>query len=288
MFVLHLSGRSFLHPAPLSVRALFTPISAFTCSANTRLRLGWLIVWVLASASAHPSSEWPSALSNDCVAQLDRLADALERGKPAQRASVESLLDECADLPQLHHNLAVINAREGRWEDAVAQLERAIALDTRAAESVEAMRDIRRWQAAEAYAKALGTPAPTTAPRIAPQSSRDGNSDTRRWLFREPDLYAASSVEYELWEWWRSGTDKSKHHREHYVGEAASTAFHLSGDRQSPVPDWDSLDRQVRFVGHDVVATISWRDGDGSSSNLVLLMSLHDERWRIYDELLLP
>lgn len=266
------------------MRSSFKPFLVYTCSGVVRQGLGCLLT-LLVLGRVSPAIGAASTPHTACLAQLDELAHDVAAGAAAARAPLESLANSCADLPQVYHNLAVLDAANGDWDAAKQQLERSIELDTRAAASLDALRRIHRWQAAEAYARALGGNGPAAPPQLKAQSSRDVNSDTRRWQHRQADLYDTATVDYELWEWWRSAAEQSRFHSEHYVGDASSSPYLVSASEL--LPAWDDVTRELRFVGQDAVAAISWTNTSGTPSNLVLLMRLHEQRWRIYDELIL-
>lgn len=237
----------------------------------------------------------------DCLTRLDTAAAWIGRDDNIARSSLQQLLEQCPDLPQVHHDLAVVDARARNWDQAISRLERAIELDTRAAGSVGALRDIHRWRAAQAYAKALdGTPK-GRAPELVVQNSRDVNSDTRRFQRREPTLFDEATVDYELWEWWRTASvDPGDEHLSHYT-DAAIADNALFRETSDDLPEWTDVERKIRFVGREAVALVSWSsvsqtdDTDATddatetdAAGLLLLMKLQNDRWRIYEELPLP
>ncbi len=276
-----MGDHSFLHLASGFVRPFLTLVLAASITGSGTLG---------ANADADGSTATHEAWSgNECLARVDAAASSARSARNSARSRHESLLEDCPDVPQLHHNLAVLDAREGEWDSAIARLESAIALDRRAADSVNALRSIHRWHAAKAYARALDSDNQPKAPTLEVQTSRDVNSDARRLLDRDADLYDTTVIEYELWEWWRSATEgKRSHHREHYVEPDAAIALLISGTLGT-LPDWESVRHSVRFTGREAVATLSWTSPEASTSHdLVLLLRLQNDRWRIHEELHLP
>lgn len=236
-----------------------------------------------------------------CMSRLDTAAEQLSRAQTqAAEAELLELLTVCPDTPQVQHNLAVVEARRGEWDEAMSLLLESIALDARASASIESLRDIHRWRASEAYARALtGKVAPQTPPELAVQSSVDVNSDTRRSERRDESLFDTATVEYELWEWWRSAQNPaSDQHQEHYSADydgADLLAPTVNNAVAQTVPDWDSVSRDIRVMGDNALALISWTTDDvGASTNdspplgHVLLMRVEGNRWRIHETLPLP
>ncbi len=233
----------------------------------------------------------------ECTVQLDAAAEQLRRGDTqAAETALRQLLGTCPDTPQVQHNLAVVDAGRAEWEAAVNWLLESIALDGRASASIESLRDIHRWRAAEAYARALnGKQTAQQPPVLQVQSSVDVNSDTHRRLRRDESLFDDATVQYELWEWWRSAANpSSEQHRAHYSAKYSGASV-LSSLTVDELPDWEAVSRNIRFVGPDALALISWTtDDDASSTNDVyhighlLLMRVEDNRWRIYETLPLP
>ena len=108
-------------------------------------------------AMAAPSPAVPPAdrsAERWCELGLDE-AVATARGGALQAANeaLLSLADQCTGLPQIEHGLGVIALRRGDDDAAVRHLERALAADERTSRTVEALREVRRWRAAAAWAR---------------------------------------------------------------------------------------------------------------------------------------
>ena len=76
-------------------------------------------------------------------------------------ATLESLTLEFPELPEPHNNLAVLYARQGRPQDALASLNRAIAARPDYTVALENLGDLYLGLALQAYQQARQTPAPS-------------------------------------------------------------------------------------------------------------------------------
>ena len=105
-----------------------------------------------------------------------RILDA--QGKPDEAVSLlESLTLEFPELPEPHNNLAVLYARQGRTQDALASLGKALQVRPDYAVALENLGDLHLSLALQAYQKATRAPnAPASAGRktqtIAPLLQR--------------------------------------------------------------------------------------------------------------------
>ncbi len=88
----------------------------------------------------------------------------------------QAIADTCPDMPQIFHNLAVLVAKQQRWEDAIALLQKSLALDERAQHTALMLQTIHRFRAVQAYREALqsNNPAPQ-APVLELQDSSINN-----------------------------------------------------------------------------------------------------------------
>lgn len=247
-----------------------------------------VVLVALVSPFLNAETSLPDARSR-CESQLDLHLDVVRQGRlGVARTRLEALAEQCTELPHIRHALASLAARQGRWDDAIAELEAAIALDARAADSLAALRAIHRWRAAQAYASALGKRSSTRGPVPELQNSTLVNSDTRRRMASDAELRDDSVLDYELWNWWTSAADGYRdEHLNHYVADFQGEA--LIGDPLPELrPDWDFVDRDIEFTRDDAVALVRWQRSDAESDRTdgrLLLLRLEGDRWRIYREM---
>jgi len=84
------------------------------------------------------------------------------RGHQAEAiAALESLTLEFPELPEPHNNLAVFYARQGRMQDALASLHRAVAARPDYTVALENLGDLYLSMALQAYQQARNTPGPS-------------------------------------------------------------------------------------------------------------------------------
>lgn len=247
---------------------------------------------VLTSASPHASASNDLLPDSACMRGLDAAAEQMLKGNnTSARQTLKSLISECPDVPQALHNLATLEARAGEWDEAIRLLEQSITLDSRAAGSVEALRSIHRWRAADAYAKALGNNARSAPPSLSVQKSSDSNSDTRRFQQIDAVQFEQATLDYELSEWWRSAAGVAygddEQHRAHYSADY-DLPLSLRELAANGLPDWNTVSREIRFIGREAVALIGWTGDDETTSGRLLLMRVENDRWRIHEILPLP
>lgn len=96
-----------------------------------------------------------------------RILDA--QGRPADAvAMLESLTLEFPELPEPHNNLAVLYARQGRIQEALESLNKALQARPDYAVALENLGDLHLMQALQAYQRAGRVPAaPPSAQRKA-------------------------------------------------------------------------------------------------------------------------
>lgn len=91
-----------------------------------------------------------------------RLLDAQGQGAEAA-AMLESLTREFPELPEPHNNLAVIYARQGRMQDALASLHKAVAARPDYTIALENLGDLHLSLALQAYRQARTSPGPSSS-----------------------------------------------------------------------------------------------------------------------------
>ena len=230
-----------------------------------------------------------------CVSRLDVTVSTLQRtlarspsrtAARSARDALRELADRCEHLPQIHHDLGVLAAREQRLPEAFGHFERALALDPRAGATLEALRGLHRREAALAYARALGTPAATPMPRLTLQDSSDVGVDTlRARAARDPAFRQVATLEYELYAWWQSAGDGARVRRSHYVDGYPRAAALADRARDATIP-WENVRRDIDFTAEDAVAVIE-QPGTSDATDPVrrlLLLRLEGARWKIYRE----
>lgn len=261
-------------------------VPSFDPARSSLVKAGATLLLCLAS-TAHAEPPSPAHASGpDCAGELDRhVAIARAGDLPGAERGLEALLPQCTQLPQIRHGLGSLAARRGDWEEAVVQLEAAIALDTRTADTVESVRRIQRWRAAQAYARALGEPPPTHAPPVPVlHDSRWRNSPG------PPDGASADGPREEavldttLSRWWNSASSDRAHHRNaHYATDFQGGTL-ASSSLAASRPDWSAVNRDITFAGPDAVALVRWRDLDDVPQGRLMLLRPTGAGWTIYEE----
>ena len=222
-----------------------------------------------------------------CAAGLDGAVATARRGAlEGARDALLALAPECTGLPQVEHDLGVLAWRLGDEDGAVRHLERALEADARVARTVEALREVRRFRAARAWADALGEPrAERAPPRLELLDSSVAGATARLERARDALLRDEAVVGYELHAWW----DALAH------GDADDVAAHYASDAARLVPDgatggatgaapaWDEIDSEIAFTARDAVAVLRWPGATGTAGRILLLRAV-DDRWLIYRE----
>ena len=105
-----------------------------------------------------------------------RILDSQSQSSAAQEL-LESLTLEFPELPEPHNNLAVLYARQGRVQDALDSLNKALLARPDYAVALENLGDLHLSQALQAYQRAGRAPAAPASPvrkseAIAPMLAR--------------------------------------------------------------------------------------------------------------------
>ena len=267
------------------------------------------VAWGAVSARADGAAPAATLPVATCLARLDAAAaDAARAGRERRaRKTLSALAERCPHLPQIHHDLGVLAAREERLPEAYAHFERALASDPRAGATVDQLRALHRREAALGYAHALGTAVDAPPPRLVLQDSRDVGADTlRARAARDDALHDVSTLEYELYDWWRSADDDDSSRLAHYVYGYSRRAALAGRERDAAIP-WESVRREIALTAEDAVAVIEHpvpgtaggagpvgkggdasaaggTSGEGATLRRLLLLRLEGERWKIYRE----
>lgn len=222
-----------------------------------------------------------------CKSELDAIVAALSNVRepaPLQRR-LQALDTHCPHLPQISHNLGVLAAREENWPEAIAYLEKSLALDKRAAMTHRHLQQIFKYRAATAYARALkGDDSDADSfelPVFELQSSDVENANTQESSLDSSQFHTISTVEYELYAWWQAIQSK-RDVAEHYVDDYPEAAISLS-QREFAGKQWTDVQREIAFTANDVVVVLS----DTEKQRTLILMRLVGTRWKIYQETVL-
>jgi len=236
------------------------------------------------SAPAVASESLDKLNTTSCLTQLDATV-ALASGQPDTEGYLERRFAElerrCPDLPHFAHNQGVLAAQSERWIDAIDHLDRSLQLDARASMTYRHLQAIFEHRAAQAYARALKTPVPASAPVLALQRSTDQNAQIEQSERRNRQLRTISTVEYEMFAWWQS-IQNNTDTEDFYVHDFPSQAIGI-GTRKITQLGWDELQREIAFTTEDAVVVLS----DPARNRALLLLRLIGNRWKIYQETLL-
>lgn len=216
--------------------------------------------------------------SNSCSAQLDAAVSLYNNGN-TETASTElkQLADQCAHLPQVHHNLGVVAAVNQQWYEAEEHFERAITDDKRSNSTYEHLQAIHQFKAALAYRKALDVEGAVAQPRLTMQNSSDSNA-----IYNEPpktSLHNVATIDYELFSWWTAAAnDATEAWLDHYTsGYPPLENTHASNVQ------WDKVGRDIAFTTQDAVVVLNY-ELNNVEKRLLLLLRLQNNRWKIYRE----
>ena len=220
--------------------------------------------------------------ANETVRNLAAVTAAGSIAATIDRPTVDARLAEleanCPDMPQLAHNRGVLAAKSEHWPEAIAHFERALQMDDRAADTHEHLHEIYERQAAQAYAKALGSPVMALEPTLNWQDSTVLNADADTAGTLVSALQSISTLEYELFDWWQA-LRNAKGLEEHYVDDFSASSIRLS-QQNFANRDWDEMQRKITFTASDAVVILK----DISQTRTLLLLRLVGTRWKIYQE----
>ena len=227
------------------------------------------------------SASSAETVSVNCAAELDAavaLASNPDNQPEDLSARFAALESACPEFAQIAHNQGVLKARQNQWPQAIVHFERALQKDARAADTHRHLQQIFEHRAAEAYAKALGTPINTPAPTMQLQDSGKHNSDRLQQYPEHPQLRNVATIEYELYAWWQS-QQNLQGIREHYVSDYDMEVIEQAR-QQHLRRQWPTLKREIAFTANDSVVVLS----DSAGAYAMLLMRLEGNRWKIYQE----
>ena len=166
-------GRTFQHPVPARVPAVFPPRARFRAALRTALISMSLLlagsVWAddFADISKHiKAGQFNEALGKVDAALVKTPKDAqlrflkgliyTEQNKSAEAIVIfTKMTEDFPDLPEPYNNLAVLYASAGQYDKARAALEAAIRTHPTYATAYENLGDVYAKLASQAYDKAL-------------------------------------------------------------------------------------------------------------------------------------
>lgn len=216
----------------------------------------------------------------ECLRALDRtVLHVDEVDIDTAQHGLATLAQSCEEVPQIHHNMGVIAARQAQWETAIAAFERAIRLAPRTADSVAQLKAIHEYQAKKAWQVALQADEEVLAPEFSWQTSSDLDQRVSANAHSVKGLKSVATLDFELYDWWHALEDESPEAwLKHYVnGYPAPTL-----DQIRPVP-WESVSREIQFTARDAAVALKWTK-NGQEHHRWLLLTLAGERWQIYHE----
>jgi hypothetical protein len=245
-----------------------------------------IVVFLILAIPTQPvSASLPSFTSpEDCRTELDNSRSLYNDGnKNAALALLNHMREFCEDFPQVEHNLGVLAASNLQYDQAIEHFKLAIQRDRRAQHTLEQMQAVSAYQASVAYSGALQLSSRAKRPVLAMQDSTFLNDNVARLSQAHSKLHNISTIEYELYDWWNSARENNQeawlsHYAEHYPPPP--------GAIDTPV-QWQDTQRQINFTAQDAVAIVSYQT-NGRPQHRQLLLQLQGNRWKIYQELLLP
>jgi len=231
-----------------------------------------------AAAAGSKNATWSTA---DCLRALDRAeVHANDIDYDTAQRGLATLAQSCESVPQVHHNLGVIAARNGQWEIAIAAFKRAIAIDTRTADTVTQLNAIHAYQAKLAWQVALDRSDPIEPPTFVLQTSADQNPAPFTHATNQSALRSVATVDFELYTWWHASSESQENE--------AWLSHYVKGYPPTQMPDtkqieWDSVKRDIQFTARDASVALSWTHGREDHVR-ILLLRLNGQRWQIYHE----
>jgi len=222
--------------------------------------------------------------SGACHAALDNSRTLYNDGE--KKASYNLLIQmqsHCRYFPQIEHNLGVLASSHGQYDDAIQHFENSLKQDERSQDTIDQLQQLRAYQASIAYSEALQMRSRANVPTLTMQDSTKANSLTPTLSRTQSELHNTSTVEYELYDWWQSARDKNK---EAWLSHYGQQYPPPPGAMSAPV-NWQKTKRRINFTAQDAVAIVSYHV-NGSQRHRQLLLRLQGNRWKIYQEFLLP
>jgi len=216
----------------------------------------------------------------ECLRTLDKLVlhiDQLDTDTTQQ--GLATLAHSCEEVPQIHHNLGVMAARQGQWETAISAFERAIALNPQTADTVAQLTALHEYQAKKAWRVALELEQELIEPIFTWQNSSDENRQVSASAANSTGLRSVATVDFELYNWWHAwDAANTAEWLEHYVNGYPPPTI----DEQRPVL-WDAVQIDIQFTASDAAVVLKWTK-NGAVHHRWLLLTLAGQRWQIYHE----
>ena len=256
-------------------------------SAKRHVSVRFSTIFYAALLATSPAGAAQPALSDSttpghCLTQLDRSVALYHDQDYLAASSLLVRLDkECKYLPQIQHNLGVIDAQQERWDAAIVHFRDALKTDTRAAMTYQHLQSIHRYRARLAYQQALNIELESSDLELRMQDASQHNSDTLLVRQSTAELHSISTIEYELYDWWLVANEVNleawaEHYADGYPPPDISPPIKKIG--------WSSVQREISFTAQDAVVILSFDDLQHRSVHTLLLLRLQGNRWKIYQE----
>lgn len=238
-------------------------------------------VFCLINALILPASSHASLLQPSCASELDGAVDQHRAGNLRQaKSALEKMLEQCAHLPQVHHNLGVIAGLQSEWQLAESYFKRAIADDSRTSMTAAHLQSMHQYRATQAYQRALNIKKRIAEPDFQMQDSAVANAS-----YQAPpktDQHNVPTVEYELYAWWTAAAQNElSAWLEHYT-----YGYPPMENNDAATVSWNDVSRDISFTAQDAVVVLSYQQNNVEKRTL-LLLRLQNNRWKIYREALL-
>jgi len=262
------------------------------------------------SHAAVASENATHARLSRCLAEIDRASEPFSNGDAIQsEQQLNQLLHSCGNVPQLHHNLGVLDATEQDWSAAIAHFEQSLKLDQRAAMTQQSLASIYQFKAGLAYQKALKLSRRPEEPRFTMQASTltnvclpSSSMDTVALVDRSNDSplepkpkieinspsLRTDELKYDIQSWWTAAREDDLDAYQTYYRDAPNPDLSLTSGSW---PDFDDVKMNIEWV--DTVALVSLdiplsliandsTDATTDTSQEWLLVMQHSENlWKI-------
>ncbi|PID61541.1 MAG: hypothetical protein CSB44_07040 [Gammaproteobacteria bacterium] len=242
-----------------------------------------------AATDSLPSPDSDALDPQVCDEQIDAQVARAENAT-ADLADIERRLqhlDElCPGRAEIAHDIAVLAARQGQEQQALAAFERALSLYPEAYHTWQQMRALQTHRADRSLAAALSLEATPGTPMLElQQANRDrrrNTADTTGQAGQFDGKDAELQIDYELYAWWQERHDNESIAHYYVPGMPTALHGHVLGAFDGSL-DWSQLTRRIDVLDDTAVVLIS----DQDTTRALLLMRPEGGRWLIEHEQLL-
>ncbi len=265
---------------------------AFVLRITTELSAIIIVAIFMTTNSVFANTDIPT-----CLLALDTLIanNKIDSPEKLNRLSdeLENLNNSCPPIPQIRHNLGVINAHNENWETAAGLFKSAIELEPRTQLSYTYLGQIYKYRATLAYRDALqssGTaPKP---PHFKMQTAKDKNFDARIPIpfegKRDYDRLKPSLLPL-LQSWWKHRLDSNIHCDDCFTEEYKMNRSHIYSTAEiTTLPEQNKSAKLPDFLlqgaGQSLLVTL--KDTNAYIHSLRIEKTISG--WRISDEQQLP